>query len=332
MRKVNAVVKTGSCLALLGPSGSGKTTLLRAIAGFVRPEKGGTIKIFGNDMERKPAEHRPVSMLFQKPPLFDEKTVEDNSLFGLLNRKNRETARQQVRQLAEMFDFENFLKKKIKTLSGGERQRAAFIRAFANAKKIMLLDEPIHSAFDLHQRRLLMRAIKECARKENLTTIVVTHEYDEAAYLADEVLVLVDGESSGNTLREMYESPNNRNIAQILGYGNEIEAETILDDNLRAQKCPLRISGTLRNHKNASCAFFRPESVEVDSTGLGFIVESVIFSGAFNRLVLRAQHEDMLIEAIVSANEDYVCGDKVAAIVPAERIVFFRDDEKKAGE
>src|ERR1051325_8626753 len=87
LKNVGFEVEPGQCLALLGPSGSGKTTLLRVVAGFIRPDKGN-VRIFGADVVNKPPEKRPVNMLFQKPPLFDEKTVEENALFGL-NRKNR---------------------------------------------------------------------------------------------------------------------------------------------------------------------------------------------------------------------------------------------------
>lgn len=333
LRDANVVLEKGCCLALLGPSGSGKTTLLRAIAGFVLPE-AGTIKIFGSDMEGVLPERRPVSMLFQEPPLFDEKTVEENALFGLLRRGDQQKARQRVEQLAEVFDLEEFLRQRVKPLSGGERQRAAFIRAFANAKKIMLLDEPIHSAFDLHQRRVLMGAIKECAHKADISTVVVTHDLDEAAHFADKVLVLVNGESSSNTLREMYESPISLNVARILGYGNEVEADVLLDGNRLAQECPLRIFGTLRKHGNPAWAFFRPENVEVirDGAALGFTVESVVFSGASNRLVLRAQHGNRSIEAVVPADKEYSCGDVVAVSVQANRIMFFTRDGNKVGD
>lgn len=253
-------------------------------------------------------------MLFQKPPLFDERTVEENALFGLLRREDSLKARQRVKQLAQIFDLEDqFLKQEVGLLSGGERQRAAFIRAFANAKRIMLLDEPIHSAFDLHHRRVLLSALKECARKENLTTILVTHEYDEAAYLADMVVVLTNGESSSDTLREMYEAPNSLNVARILGYGNQMEADIMLDGDLRSQKCPVRISGTLKRYRNAAWAFFRPECVEVIRDGLGFTVTSVTFEGVCNRVVLRTQRGDGTIEAVVPEEKRFVIDEVVGA-------------------
>lgn len=331
LQDVSFEVEEGRCLALLGPSGSGKTTILRTVAGFVRPD-AGTIDMFGSAMAGMPPERRPVSMLFQKPPLFDERTVEENALFGLLRREPLLKARQRVKQLAEIFDLEQFLKQAVRTLSGGERQRAAFIRAFANAKQIMLLDEPIHSAFDLHQRRVLLAALKECARKENLTTILVTHDYDEAAYLAEMVIVLTNGKSSRNTLREMYEAPSNLNVARILGYGNQVEAQVVLDRDRLAQECPVTISGTVKRCQSAAWAFFRPESVEVIEGGMGFTVMSVIFGGVFSRVVLRTQYGNGLIEAVVREGATFSVDEVVGASIAADRIMFFERDGRRASE
>ena len=331
LKNVNFEVQKGQCLALLGPSGCGKTTLLRVVAGFVRPD-AGAINIFGKAMGNELPERRPVNMLFQKPPFFEEKTVEENALFGLLKHKNRVDAIQRIRHLAEIFDAVSFLKSPVGTLSGGERQRAAFIRLFANARSIMLLDEPIHSAFDLHQRRVLLTALKECANDEQLTTIVVTHEYDEAAYLSNNVLILTDGESSAGSLREMYESPNNLNVARILGYGNQIDARVMLDRDRRAQDCPIRITGTLKNYRDAEWAFFRPESIDVSRDGNGFVVTSVTFEGVSNRVSLRAQHNNRSIEAIVHEDAHIMVGEEVAAAISAERILFFERDGMRASE
>lgn len=320
LKNVTFGVKSEQCLAVLGPSGCGKTTLLRVVAGFVRPDKG-SVRILGTERVNDPPEKRPVNMLFQKPPLFDEKTVEENALFGM-RRKSRVAAAQRVRELADIFDSLLFLKKRVGSLSGGEKQRAAFIRAFANAREIMLLDEPIHSAFDLHHRRVLLAAIKECAQREHLTMIVVTHEYDEAAYLTDDVLVLNDGEASSGLLRDMYESPNNLNIAHIFGHGNEVDAQILFDRDLRAQECPLNIQGTLKNYSNAASAFFRPDNVTV-SSGIGFVVTSIVFEGPFNRIVLRGVHHDRLIEALIPESNQIEIGQEVAAEICADKIMLF---------
>jgi spermidine/putrescine transport system ATP-binding protein len=330
-KDVNFEVQEGQCLALLGPSGCGKTTLLRVVAGFVRPD-AGIIKLFGNAMGNEPPERRPVNMLFQKPPFFEEKTVEENALFGLQRGKDRVDAIQRIKHLAEVFDAVSFLKARVGTLSGGERQRAAFIRSFANARKIMLLDEPIHSAFDLHQRRVLLTALKECSNYEQLTTIVVTHEYDEAAYLSNNVLVLTNGESSTNSLREMYEDPMDLNVARILGYGNQVEARVMLDLDRRAQESPIRISGTLKNDREAEWAFFRPESVDVSKDGNEFVVTSVTFEGVFNRVMLRARHSNTSIEAIVPEATHLAVGQEVSAAISAERIMFFKRDGKRVNK
>lgn len=320
LKNVGFNVKPGQFLSLLGPSGCGKTTLLRVVAGFIRPDKG-SVQIFGADVVNEPPEKRPVNMLFQKPPLFDEKTVEENALFGV-GRKERVAAAQRVRDLAEIFDSLSFLKARVGSLSGGERQRAAFIRAFANAREIMLLDEPIHSAFDLHHRRVLLAAIKECAQRQRLTAIVVTHEYDEAAYLSNNVLILIDGEASSGLLRDMYESPANLKVAHIFGHGNQVDARIIFDGNRRAQECPITIRGTLKNYSNAEIAFFRPDHVAVSTSGIGFVVASITFEGPFNRITLRGVHHNTSIEAIVESNQ-FKVDQEVAADISADKIMLF---------
>jgi spermidine/putrescine transport system ATP-binding protein len=328
LNNISASVKRGDWLTLLGPSGSGKTTLIRAIAGFIQPTEG-SIELLGTDMRGTPPERRPVSMLFQKPALFDNLTVKENALIGLLRREEISIAHQKVDDLANAFDFKQFLNRKVSTLSGGEKQKAAFIRTFANAKEIMLLDEPIHSAFDLHHRRGILQTLKECAQQSNITTIIVTHELEEAAYLSDEVLIIVNGYSSSGSLSKMYIRPEDHVVARVLGYGNEIEAH-ILFDKHHEHNCPIRIKGNYfrkYNDKKAKCAFFRPNGVKLIN-GIDFVIESVDFLGTFIRIMLRPNNDNYggkSIEAAIPLYDEksYNVGDEVSVEVPADCISLF---------
>jgi ABC-type Fe3+/spermidine/putrescine transport system ATPase subunit len=323
LRDLSVVIERGHCLVVLGPSGSGKTTLLRTIAGFVRPREG-MLKIFGEDMHGIPPESRKVSMLFQNRVMFEEQTVEENALCGQLRHKNRHEALNRLVELAEIFKFkETYLKKKYMELSGGEQQKAAFIRTFANAKKIVLLDEPIRAAFDLHQRWELMRGLREITQRERLTTVIVTHEFEEAAYLADNVMVLNPHRSWTNSLEELYRNPAHQHLARVLGYGNELRAEILIDESLREKLCPLVLRGSLPNCTNAKVAFFRPSSIQIDPNGRGFVVERVVFSGNNKRVMLRSNQDGHSIEAEVKQDIQLNIYQNVDAIIQVRDIKLF---------
>ncbi len=166
INNISLDVEKGRCVALLGPSGSGKTTLLRTIAGFIKP-KSGTVSLLGSNVINQPPEQRSVSMLFQEPVLFPHLTVKRNATVGLSKENRLGNHDYKIKRLVEAFRIENLLDRKIASgLSGGEKQRAALLRTFANAKEILLLDEPLKSALNVELRWQLMRAIKRLSRED----------------------------------------------------------------------------------------------------------------------------------------------------------------------
>ena len=160
----NAFLSIGSntFVSLLGPSGSGKTTLLRAIAGFI-PIDHGTIHLLDNNHTNSLPEHRPISMLFQDPVLFPHFSVIRNATVGLTSKSISKNIDYELNRLVQYFRLNEHKNRKINSnLSGGEKQRAALLRTFANAKNILLLDEPLKSALNVELRWYLMRSIKNC--------------------------------------------------------------------------------------------------------------------------------------------------------------------------
>jgi ABC-type sulfate/molybdate transport systems ATPase subunit len=199
--------------ALVGPSGSGKTTALRAVAGLARPVQGrirlGERVLFDADAEVDvPPEHRAVGFVFQDYALFPHLTVEANVAYGGRNR---------VGELLERFRIAHLAKAKPGQLSGGERQRVGLARALARDPGVLLLDEPL-SALDPHTRGAVRVELKEILAELDLPVLLVTHDFHDAAVLADRVAALVDGEvRQTGTPSELVAAPTDAFVASFTG-------------------------------------------------------------------------------------------------------------------
>jgi ABC-type sugar transport system ATPase subunit len=215
-------VEAGKTVALLGPSGSGKTTLLRVLTGLL-PLNSGQVSLRGRFADGVPPEQRRIAMLFQHPPIISDRNAVDNAVLG--NGPNWRSAhfRARVIDLAGQLGLTSeLLSKPMRLLSGGERQRAALVRALSSPHDIVLLDEPIKSSLSLGMRPHIVRVIREALENPldgglPRTAIVVTHDIDEAASLAQEILVfngksLVQGKPAA-----LYRSPPSLDVANSLG-------------------------------------------------------------------------------------------------------------------
>jgi ABC-type sulfate/molybdate transport systems ATPase subunit len=184
---VELTLEVDGTVALVGPSGAGKTTVLRAVAGLVRPASGrialGSDVWFDDRTWRRP-EERPVGMLFQHYALFPHLDVRQNVMFG---------ARGDVTPLLERFELAHLAAARPASLSGGEQQRVALARALARAPRLLLLDEPL-AALDAHTRATVRSELREVLRTSGLPALLVTHDFEDAASLADLVGVVVEGQ------------------------------------------------------------------------------------------------------------------------------------------
>ena len=295
-------LQRSSCTALLGASGSGKTSLLRTIAGFLRPHQG-RVWLFGENVSETPPEKREISMLFQDPVLFPSLTVRENAELAMGRRKDGLSATC-VESLGRDFQISDKLNRRVDSgLSGGERQRAALVRVFANTRDILLLDEPLRGALNVSLKWQLLRSIRNRIGNGSTTTIVVTHDFVEAAYLADNLVVLFDGSFAYGTPSDLYNRPPNLEVGLVLGPGNVMKAEFLRSIVDRDGRFPLTITGGVPiTHGEMDVLFFRPEKVVLQpvNTG-GFTVEADIFLGDVRRLRLRAPN-DAEIEAHVPAS------------------------------
>jgi sulfate/thiosulfate transport system ATP-binding protein len=311
---VSLDVAEGEFFVLLGPSGSGKSTLLRAIAGLADIDHG-SIALHGRDVTQLRARDRGVGFVFQNYALFRHMSVAENIEFALRVRRmksaERRARRQELLRLVALEGMDNRLPSQ---LSGGQQQRVAVARALAHKPDVLLLDEPF-GALDAKIRDELRRTIREVQRELGITTVLVTHDQEEAFALADRIGVM----NLGRLLevgrpQELYARPATRFVATFLGAANLLLAlqgpdairfgSTTVDAAARNPVPPGR--------EHEVVTVMRPEEVELaanrDSLVSNYIgravVEEVLFTGALERLRLRILDEADSVQLVGSGNAD----------------------------
>jgi sulfate transport system ATP-binding protein len=219
---VSVDVPTGSLTALLGPSGSGKSTLLRVIAGLERPD-AGTVLLDGDDVTGRPPQKRGVGFVFQHYAAFKHMTVRENVAFGLeVRRRPRAEIAGRVDELLELVQLTGFAKRYPAQLSGGQRQRMGLARALAVDPKVLLLDEPF-GALDARVRKELRAWLRRLHDETHTTTVIVTHDQEEAMEVADRVVVMNRGRvEQVASPRELYDSPANEFVMSFVGPVNRL--------------------------------------------------------------------------------------------------------------
>ena len=227
MDDVTLKVEAGELLTLLGPSGCGKTTLLRLLSGFEHPT-AGAILIGGADVTGVPPHRRDLNQVFQSYALFPHLSVRDNIAFGLRMRGDRPSeVSRKVAAAISLVSLEGLEARFAHQLSGGQRQRVALARAIVPEPRVLLLDEPL-SALDAKLRREMQAELKRLQRKLGLTTILVTHDQEEALAMSDRIAVMNAGriEQLG-TGTEVYHHPKTAFVAQFLGESNLLSAKVV---------------------------------------------------------------------------------------------------------
>jgi ABC-type Fe3+/spermidine/putrescine transport system ATPase subunit len=217
---IDLTVSPGTLLGLLGPSGCGKTTLLRMVAGFAAPT-AGRIELGGSDITGLPPNRRDIGIVFQNYALFPHMTVAGNVAFGLKVRGlAADTVRRRVGEVLAMVRLQGFEDRYPSQLSGGQQQRAAVARALAIDPALLLLDEPL-SALDKNLRHDVQQELRRLQKKVGVTTVVVTHDQEEAFALSDEIAVMQGGRiiQKGRP-QALYDRPATRFVASFLGVGN----------------------------------------------------------------------------------------------------------------
>jgi sulfate transport system ATP-binding protein len=294
---VSIDVGEGEFFVLLGPSGSGKSTLLRAIAGLTGIDHG-RISLHGKDVTHVRARDRGVGLVFQNYALFRHMTVADNIEFALRVRRMKAPERRARRQeLLKLVALEGMDERLPGQLSGGQQQRVAVARALAHKPQVLLLDEPF-GALDAKIREELRRTIRAVQRELGITTVLVTHDQEEAFALADTIGVMNHGRLlEVGQPTDLYAQPATRFVATFLGAANLLLANQGVD-GVRFGATPVSAAGNETPHAGRETevvAVLRPEEVELalarEDLSSNFIarasVEEIVFTGALERLRVR---------------------------------------------
>ncbi len=296
---VDLDIRSGELIGLLGPSGSGKTTLLRAIAGLETPT-AGQILFGGQDALRLSVQERRVGFVFQNYALFRHMSVAENIGYGLrvrprATRPAPHQIAQRVNELLELVQLNGLDGRFPGQLSGGQRQRVALARALAVEPRVLLLDEPF-GALDARVRKDLRLWLRDLHKRTGHTTILVTHDQDEALEMSDRVAILNRGalEQIGAP-DEIFDSPASPFVFGFIGDSNRLAVEM---SNGRARLGAAVLGRVASGLEGEAELFFRPEDAVLDEVGgvLGGEIKAVRRQGAKRRVEIRLDQTGVMIE------------------------------------
>jgi putative spermidine/putrescine transport system ATP-binding protein len=268
---INLDVQGGELVALLGPSGCGKSTLLRIVSGFIR-QTNGRVLFDGEGVDHLPPSRRGAGIVFQNYALFPHMTVAENVAYGLeALRWPRQRIRARVAEMLALVHMREFAERKPRQLSGGQQQRIALARCLATDPKVLLLDEPF-GALDKNLRLDMQIEVKRLQREYGITTILVTHDQEEALSMADRIAVMARGSiEQVSSPTEIYDRPKTLFVNQFVGTANVVPGEFVSNDHgiatvrvlggavLKAKETPSLVKGA------QVLVSVRPEQLRLES-------------------------------------------------------------------
>lgn len=325
-------VEPGELVTLLGPSGSGKSTILSIIAGLVSPSSG-RIMIGEQDVTHMPPAQRNIGMVFQNYALFPHMSVYDNVRFPLAIRKlSRSEIETKVKRALEMVRLEGLGDRKTHQLSGGQQQRVALARALVFEPRILLLDEPL-GALDKKLREEVQIELRQLQRELGVTTILVTHDQEEALTLSTRLVVLDSGEiQQVDTPQQAYRYPVNRFVAEFIGTANLWPGEVhgTREEGFITLANGQQFSGRAADRVNGSAyLMLRPEDLEIqpepEGNGLLGTVKDMVYLGQNTRMHIQLD-SGLTAVAVMSGVRSFTTGQAVrvswlpehAWLLPAE--------------
>ena len=313
VRELSLEINDGEFICFLGPSGCGKTTLLRAIAGL-DPQSSGSIIQDGKNISNLPPSERDFGIVFQSYALFPNLTVFQNVAYGLENQRlPKEEIRKRVVELLELVGMPEHTDKYPAQLSGGEQQRVALSRALATSPGLLLLDEPL-SALDARVRAALRQEIRALHERLGVTTILVTHDQEEALSMADRIVVMNDGSiEQVGTPEEIYGTPASPFVADFIGVMNFMQGEITSSGTVRIGENSINCETTNLQVGRKVRLTVRPEDIlcSADSASdqaesvnsFAVKVDSLEFLGSFCRLILSGPEGFGKLKADISTHQ-----------------------------
>jgi iron(III) transport system ATP-binding protein len=325
IRDISFLAREGEILCLLGPSGCGKTTILRAIAGF-EPVRSGEIFLSGRLVSSSgntvPTEERRIGMVFQEYALFPHLRVADNIAFGLRHLSKGER-RTRVQEMLSLTGLEGFERRYPHELSGGQQQRVALSRALVQNPVVLLLDEPF-SNLDPDMASRMRQELHGLLRRMKTTTILVTHDHDEAFAMADRIAVLNKGAlEQMDTPEQMYHVPATPFVADFVGQADFIPGQ-VRNGMVRTELG--EFPDTLQNAEGASVVvMIRPDDIHViPDRSAGSRIVARQFRGSENLYTIRLP-SGQLVHSSERSTSIYQEGAAVELRVSATHTVIFRD-------
>lgn len=285
LKDINFSLEEGDILCILGPSGCGKTTILNSIGGFIKNDFGQII-LNGEDISLLNPEDRNVSTVFQSYGLFNNKNVLENVVYGLKFRNVKKQDRiKKSMEILEIVGLNGYENRKVYELSGGQRQRVALARSLVINPRLILLDEPF-SNLDKNLRITMRNEIKKLVKYFKMTTILVTHDQEDAFTMADRVILMNEGKIIQNsTVTELYNSPNSEFSLSFIGNSNKLDKEN----------------------------FIRPEKIKFveDETKTSAKIAKKQFRGSFIEYELKLKDEKTLKVIELNTGKEKNIGDNV---------------------
>lgn len=335
LKNISFSVKEGEFVCFLGPSGCGKTTLLRAIAGL-DIQTTGSIRQGEQDISVLPPSERDFGIVFQSYALFPNLTINKNIAFGLENaNRGKSEIQNRVDELLKLIGLEAHANKYPSQLSGGQQQRVSLARAIATSPGLLLLDEPL-SALDAQVRSYLRKEIKQLQRKLGITTIMVTHDQEEALTMADRIVVMNHGviEQLG-TPEEIYGKPSTEFVAGFIGTMNFMPAVVIGRGVVRAGAIELKCDTTGYSTGERVKVSIRPEDIlplaqeehNLENTQT-VTISGTEFLGSFLRVTIKTTCDDvpeLLADLSINAirRMDVKEGGQLAITLPRDRLNIY---------
>ncbi len=325
LRNLTLQVARGERFVVVGPSGAGKTTMLRAIAGFVAPQSG-EIRVAGRDVIALPPERRDAVYMHQTPVLFPHLTVFENVAFPLrVRRVPADDIRERVSASLEAMKMAEFRDRMPRTLSGGQRHRVALARAIVARPALLLLDEPF-SALDPALKRDIRVALLAAHSQYDPALIVVTHDFSDAAHIADRIGVLLNGELAQlASPAELFARPASLDVARFLNIANEIHGRADGAGNFSSAFGSLHAADGVAAGR--AVAVFNPAAVRLGVVG-----------GTPARVVevrVHPEHTTLLlstlggtVEAACPAGESFAVGSSTTIVLDCSRVAVFPTEQR----
>lgn len=322
LKHINLDIKQGEFITLLGKSGCGKSTTLKLIAGLTTPDSGDILFDNKSVLNLK-TQDREAVIVFQDYSLFPHMNVFENIEFGLKMKKiDRKVRKNKVNELMNLVKLQGFEKKYPNELSGGQKQRVAIARTLAVNPKILLLDEPF-SSLDINLKNEMREFILNLQKKLKITTILVTHDKEEALMMSDKIAVMINGEIAQFDIpKNLYEKPNSKEVANIFGQRNYIRGR-IKNGLYISDVLNLELKCNEENIENIKLMISK-EDIEIHSNiyeiGISGNILKKVYSGDITYYDVNIKNTVMKLS---SRNSMYEVGENVKlSIVPKNTIYF----------